>query len=465
MLTYELKKSPGVPLYEALYRCIRGDILNGTLAPGEKLPSKRALAENLEVSKITVETAYSQLLAEGYISSREKVGYFVERVERSGAGPVPDEGPGGVAEAPLLDLTEGGTVRFPFSVWSKLQREVMLDYGEKLLLPMPNQGIWELRQAIAGHLSGFRGLHVNPKNILVGAGTDFLYNLLIQLLGRERVYAVEDPGYGKINRIYAAGGVRCVSARLDEQGVAPDFLGEASVLHISPSHHFPTGLVTPVSRRRELLRWAEERDGYIIEDDYDSEFRFDAHPMPAMQSMDAAGRVIYMNSFSKSLAPSIRISYMVLPDGLMRKFQAELGFYGCTVPSFEQYTLARFIGRGYFEKHINRMRKFYRSRRNRVVELLEGCAFARSLTILEQDAGLHFLLKVDTRLSDRELTEALGSAGIRVYALSHYFHFTRVENTRCLVVNYANLNEDALKTALEQLPGVLQSGMADPAAM
>ena len=202
MLTYELKKSPGVPLYEALYRCIREDILSGTLLAGEKLPSKRALAQNLEVSKITVETAYNQLLAEGFIRSQEKVGYFVEAVEQH-ARRLPEQK---VEQQPekqefLLDLTANGTEHFPFSVWSRLQREVMLDYGEKLLLPLPNQGIPELRQAISDHLAAFRGMHVDPENILIGAGTDFLYNLLIQLLGRDKVYAVEEPGYGKIRKI------------------------------------------------------------------------------------------------------------------------------------------------------------------------------------------------------------------------------------------------------------------------
>ena len=193
MLTYELKKSPGVPLYEALYRCIREDILSGALAADEKLPSKRALAQNLEVSKITVEAAYNQLLAEGFIRSQEKVGYFVEKVEHRAPGiPAENPDPQPKKQEYLLDLTANGTEHFPFSVWSRLQREVMLDYGEKLLLPLPNQGIPELRQAIAHHLAAFRGMHVDPENILIGAGTDFLYNLLIQLLGRDKVYAVEE---------------------------------------------------------------------------------------------------------------------------------------------------------------------------------------------------------------------------------------------------------------------------------
>ena len=450
MLTYELKKAPGVPLYEALYRCIREDILSGTLTAGEKLPSKRALALNLEVSKITVEAAYNQLLSEGYIRSQEKVGYFVEKMERQNPIPGQPHTTEAPAPDPALDLTGAGTVRFPFSVWARLQREVVLDYGEQLLLPMPNQGIPELRQAISQHLAAFRGLHAPPENILVGAGTDFLYNILIQLLGRELIYAVEEPGYGKIRKIYAAGGVRCVSAELDSAGVRPDSLGDARVLHISPSHHFPTGLVTPVSRRWELLDWAGKTDGYIIEDDYDSEFRFDAHPMPAMQSLDRKGRVIYMNSFSKTLAPSIRISYMVLPGELMDQFRRKLGFYGCTVPSFEQYTLARFLSRGHFEKHINRMRKFYRSRRNRVIDLLKNCPFAEKLTILEQDAGLHFLLKVDTDLTDLELTERLLQWGIRIHSLSHYYH-GNYRDSHILVVNYAHLEEDTLEKALRAL--------------
>ena len=455
MLTYELKKSPGVPLYEALYRCIRQDILSGVLRSGEKLPSKRALAQNLEVSKITVETAYNQLLSEGFIRSVEKVGYFVEAVENHGARPTPPADPEEEQKtAYRLDLTDTGTGHFPFSVWSRLQREVMLDYGEKLLLPLPNRGIPELRQAIADHLAAFRGMQVDPRNILIGAGTDFLYNLLIQLLGRDKVYAVEEPGYRKIRRIYAAGGVRCVSALLDEEGVRPDSLGDADVLHFSPSHHFPTGLVTPVSRRMELLSWAARGEKWIIEDDFDTEFRLEAHPKPAMQTLDGSGRVIYMNSFSKSLAPSIRISYMILPSALMQQFQEKLGFYSCTVPSFEQYTLARFLSGGHFEKHINRMRKFYRIRRERVVQMHRQCAFADRLTILEQDAGLHFLLQVDTELTEAQLVSRLAEKGIRVRALSEYFH-DKPEDRHCLVVNYSGLKEETLQASLDILGDIM----------
>ena len=443
MLTYELKKSPGVPLYEALYRCIREDILSGRLAAGEKLPSKRALAENLEISKITVETAYNQLLAEGFIQSREKVGYFVESLQRQAAAAVFKE----AAEEPsddLIDLTGDSPSRFPFSVWSSLQREVMLDLGEGLLLSPHKQGLPALRNAIARHLTEFRGMQVDPDNILIGAGTDFLYNLLVQLLGRDKRYGVEEPGYGKIQKIYEAAGASCAAVTLDRQGADPEELGDTQVLHISPSHHFPSGIVTSLSRRQALLAWAaQEEDRYIIEDDYDSEFRVEAHPLPAMHTLDGQGKVIYLNTFSKTLAPSIRISYMVLPEKLMAAYRQKLGFYSCTVPSFEQYTLERFLSRGYFEKHINRMRKLYKSIRNRVLKAIEGCRLAGNLTILEEHAGLHFLLQVKLPLTDAQLTETCRRLGLRVAPLSSYYRFPE-ENTHCLVINYSGLTEKDL---------------------
>lgn len=449
MRTYELKKEPGLPLYEALYRAIREDILSGRLAPGEKLPSKRALAANLKLGKTTVEAAYAQLTEEGYILPRQRRGFFVEDIAPviGAAQPAPVVTPP-PPSVPMADLTGNGTGQFPFSTWTRLQREVILDYGQALLSPMDARGAPALRQAIARHLADFRGMSVNPDHILVGAGTDFLYNLLIQLLGQDRIYGVEDPGYLKIRKIYAAGGVKCQPIPMDSQGIRPECIGSASVLHISPGHHFPTGIVTPVARRRELLDWARRQEGWIIEDDYDTEFRFRGRPITPMQAMDSQ-RVIYMNTFSKTLSPSIRISYMVLPPQLMLRFREKLGFYGCTVACFEQYTLARFLEKGFFEKHINRMRKFYRARRNRVIALLESCPVADKLTIQEQDAGLHFLLRVNTRLTDAALREYLERKGIRVQALSQFY--TQAKDLHCLVVNYSGVDEDLLKKALEAL--------------
>ena len=460
MLTYDLTKDR-LPLYEALYQAIREDILQGRLTAGEKLPSKRALADHLHISKITVETAYGQLLAEGYLRAREKVGYFVEEVDRPRAAPAPRPAPAPLPQSPqyAADFTVN-TIRgedFPFSVWTRLLREVAADRGGDLLSPLPNGGARELREAIASYLSGFRAMAVDPACIVVGAGTDFLYNLLVQLLGRDLGYGVEDPGYGKILQIYRAGGVRCLPIPMDEDGVLPQALSGVDVLHISPAHHFPTGAVMPIRRRQDLLEWAGQgKNRYIIEDDYDSEFRFTGRPIPPMQALDRQGRVIYINSFSKSISPAIRISYMILPPDLMARFRRDLGFYACTVSSFEQYTLARFMGEGYFEKHLARMKKRYRAQRNDLIALLRQEPLGKNLRILEKDAGLHFLLEVDTDLSDQALTQGLGNLGVKVRCLSDYYHGPGPRPMHCLVVNYTGVTQTQallLRQALEQVLG------------
>ena len=444
MLTYELKKAPGLPLYEALYRCIRSDILTGKLPAGYHLPSKRSLAQHLEVSKSTVEKAYDHLCDEGYILPVEKVGYFVEegrvRAVPSPAAPAVSAEP----SSALLDLTANIPARFPFSVWSKLQRQVLLDFGHQLLQPLPSNGCLALRQAIAQHLSGFRGMQVDPENILVGAGTDHLYNLLPQILGQDKIYALEEPGYEKIGRTYTAAGVQIRRAAMDSRGILPESLADATVLHFSPAHHFPTGIVTDLARRQELLNWAREGENWIVEDDYDCEFRFHGHPMPALYGQ--SDKVIYINSFSKSMAPSIRMGYMVLPTALMAVFREKLGFYTGTVSGFEQHTMARFLSEGHFEQHINRMRKFYKLQRNRLLGIIENCSQRDRLTIEEADAGLHFLVKVDTPLSDEALEEYCAERGLKIRTLSRYYHATPPESSlHRIVVNYSGLRDGDLE--------------------
>lgn len=458
MLTYNLTEGND-PLYEKLYCAIREDILHGRLKAGEKLPSKRALADHLKISKVTVETAYAQLCAEGYLHSQEKVGYFVESVSEAPARIPPEKIPQKKQEELPgfdADLTSNRLMAeaFPFSVWAKISRQIILDHGAELLAPMPNTGALTLRQAIADHLYGFRSMQVSPDQILVGAGTDFLYNVLIQLLGRDKCYAVEDPGYHKIWKVYEAAGVPCMAVPLDEEGVCPDALGNADVLHISPSHHFPTGVVTPIRRRQALLAWAEEREGrYLIEDDYDSEFRFSGRPIPTLHSFDRSGKVIYMNSFTKSLAPSIRISFLVLPGELMERFREKLGFYACTVPSFEQYTLAEFLRSGHFEKHLNRMKKYYRGQRDLLVEALRGSAFGDILDISNQDAGLHFLLNVKTDLTDQALRQHCAASGIKIQCLSEFYMRGQHADTHTIVVNYSGFDCTKAKDLLKRLEG------------
>lgn len=478
MLTYSFDDRGMDFLYEHLYKEIKNDILMGNLKAHEKLPSKRALAAHLNVSVVTVENAYSQLLAEGYIYSKPKSGFYVCDVKAEDADVV------GVrnacytsgsedhvtehshvirehAESPgqngfFADFVNNSTLseNFPFSTWTKLMRETMMDDREKLMKRSPSGGIFELRKAIADYLYQFRGMSVSPNQIIVGAGTEYLYGLIIQLLGRDSVYGVENPGYQKIQHIYDAYQVKCCYIDMDESGVNIDSLERsgADVVHISPSHHFPTGTVTPASRRYELLGWAAKQEGrYIIEDEYDSEFRLVGNPIPALQSIDASDKVIYMNTFSKSLSSTIRISYMVLPIPLMVRYNHVLSFYACTVSNFDQYTLTRFIQEGYLEKHINRMRKFYRNSRNRILGCIRSHRLYPQVTIKEENAGLHFLMEIDTSYTDREMVDRAAAAGINISSLSQYCHGKEQEDSHTLVINYSGIEEDIIEEACDRL--------------
>ena len=462
MLTYTLERQSGVSLYEQLYRCIKNDILHGQLEANEKLPSKRVLAEHLRLSMVTVKNAYEQLIAEGYIYSREKRGYYVTAIDRPLTAAV---------SAPLaekrqetswfLDFVTNSTAAeyFPFTTWAKLMRRTILERDTGLLRSMPSTGVPELRQAIAEHLRQERGMAVKAEQIIIGAGTELLYHLLVQLLGREKCYAVEEPGYGKIARIYESNGVSVRYIGLDENGLSAEQLrrSDADVVHISPSHHYPTGIVMPISRRQELLHWAAEKEGrYILEDEYDSEFRFTGRPIPTIYSVDENRRVIYLNTFSKTIAPSIRISYMILPDTLLEKYHRYLGFYACTVSGFEQYTLAEFLTRGSYEQHLSRMRKRYRQKRDAVIACIESGALKDRATIMERGAGLHFLVRLRTKMGDRELREKAAQQGLRLALLSDYYKDKKVAPMHVLVVNYSGLALERLPEALDRLAKILE---------
>lgn len=455
MLTYDMSKRGKLTMYEYLYQRIREDIQQGHIKGGEKLPSKRALAEHLQVSIKTVENAYDQLLLEGYICSEEKKGYFANRINRmrNHLSSYESFATGEKEEQYLADFTANGInfEKFPFATWAKVMRETLTDYDTSLLKTIPFNGVDKLREQIARHLYRHRGMQVSPDHIIIGAGTEYLYNRLLQLLGQEARYAIENPGYRKIAKIYDAYHVSWEAVDIDAQGMNVEALRgtTANVVHVSPGHHYPMGLVMPVGRRQELLAWAsEEMNRYIIEDDFDCEFRMAGRPIPSMQSMDNNHRVIYMNTFSKTMVPSLRVSYMVLPEKLMERYVSTMNFYSCTVSGFEQYALATFMEKGYFERHLRRMVTYYRQQHEKILKMFRESSLLSIGKILEEDAGTHFLLKLDTGLSDTEIKWAAKEHGILLNCLSEYC-FAHAERYKgILLINYSDIEERELQQAI-----------------
>lgn len=456
MLTYTLERGSGKSLYASLYEHIRTDIETGALPADTRLPSKRALAENLGISVVTVESAYAQLIAEGYARSRERSGVYVCAI-----GTLPQM-PSPVICAPeprkttppLFDLSGGGgeDVPFPFSVWAKTMRDVLAVRGKSLLKPVDFRGAPELRTAISDHLLQSRGLRVSPEQIVVGAGNEALYGLLVQLLGRRQVYAVEDPGYRKITGIYRANDVDIRHIPLDADGICPRALADsgAQIAHISPAHHYPTGIVMPVARRRALLDWAYAAPArYIIEDDYDSELRHTGQPVPPLFSLDAQQRVLYLNTFSQTIAPSLRIGYVCLPPHLLEELRQRLGFYSSAVPTFEQYTLAQFIADGAYEKHVNRLRKRLRDKRAEIFASIAQSPLHGRCDIQEENAGVHFLLRLHTDLPDAVLRENAAAHELSVRFLSDYQ--SRPIDSAQLIFNYACMDTARLPWVLKTL--------------
>jgi len=350
-MNYTVNKT-GEFAYLQLYRALRQDITDGRLPYGSKLPSKRLLSEESGASIITVEHAYAILCDEGYAEARARSGYYV--IYREGelaAPPVHTEQPPRRQTALRSD--------FPFSVLARTMRRILLDRGEDILVKSPNHGCRELRGALSAYLARSIGISVRPEQIIIGSGAEYLYTLIAQLLGRERVFGLENPSYDKIRRVYHACGVECDLLRMGHDGIRTSELERtaATALHITPFKSFPSGVTASASKRAEYLRWAEKRGGYIIEDNYDSELTVSTKHEDTVFSMDTRGSVIYLNTFSRTVAPSVRVGYMVLPEGLMDEFERRLGFYSCTVPVFEQYVLAQLLDSGDFERHINRVRR------------------------------------------------------------------------------------------------------------
>ncbi len=456
MLTYMLENNARIPLYEQLYLAIRQDIVDGVLQSHTKLPSKRQLAAHLEISVATVEAAYGQLVAEGYLLAAVKRGYFVQSVSVPQQPVKQERAVVQTAEEPCctydLRTSAVDTDGFPFATWAKLMRATLSDYGGMLLQSTSPQGALALREEIQRYLYSFRGISVSIEQIVVGAGSEYLIGLLIQLLGRDKVYALENPGYPKVAQTFRAGGAQVVPIPLDGEGMREDAMRQAApdVVYLTPSHHFPLGMVMPVARRMAMLHWAAaEEQRYLIEDDYDSEFRYTSRPIATLKTLDHADRVIYLNTFAKSLAPSLRIGYMVLPMPLVQQLQERLGFYSSTVPSFEQYTLAKFMQTGAFERHISRSRNRYRLRRDALLAAIAASPLAKVAEVHGGDAGQHILVQVCNGMDEQTLVTAAAAVGVCLTGLSRYFlHAEEQVTPATVLMGYAGMVAEQLQEAV-----------------
>ncbi len=466
MLTYILNNKSKIPLYEQLYHFIRRDIEQGKLKANQKLPSKRQLSSHLKISVITVGAAYSQLIAEGYITSRPKSGFYINKIDHNfniynNYNKNKENHNTNSINYHTEHLQEYkydfktnvvDTTQFPFDTWARLTREVLSERSAQLLSKTDPLGIYGLRQQIADYLYSFRGIKAKPEQIIIGAGSEYLTGLIIQLLGRKNIYGVENPGYHKTAKIFAMNDVKTNYHAMDNYGIDMNYLinSDTNIIHITPSHHFPLGIVMPITRRAELLNWAMENDNrYIIEDDYDSEFRFSGRPIPALQSLDKYDKVIYMNTFAKSLAPSFRISYMVLPIKLLEYYLNNLLFYSSTVPVIEQLTLAKFIEKGYFERHISRMRNIYKLRRNFLINEINNSNLGKICEIKGQDSGLHLLIKINNNMNEKALIKSAIENNVRVYGLSEYY-FGNIKNYphNTVIMGYSGMDLSEIKQAI-----------------
>ena len=357
-MKYSVKKHNGESAYLQLYKQLRQDIVSGLLPSGTRLPSKRLLAEELAISVITVEHAYALLVDEGYAESRPRSGYYAA-FGGLGSAAIPRR----AALEEMRAEAAGHTEDFPFSVLAKTMRTVLADYDRRILVKSPNAGCLELRDAISGYLARSRGLDVGPEQIIIGSGAEYLYGLVVQLLGRDRLFALEDPCYEKIRRVYEANGARCELLTMGEDGILSRELDacRAGVLHVTPFHSYPSGVTASAAKRHEYAAWAREHGAFIVEDDYDAEFASLTRQIETIYSL-APERVLYVNTFSKILAPSMRTGFLVLPEPLREEYARKLDFYSCTVPVFDQYVLAEFINAGHLERYINRRRRKLREK-------------------------------------------------------------------------------------------------------
>lgn len=478
-LTISLDTGSKIPLYEQIYHYIKNEIQAGQIRSGDRLPSTRALCRYLEVSRSTVELAYEQLVSEGYVESEPYRGFFAADVEdlyqlKRPANRHKDEETSKDKNFPY-DFTPNGVDlnSFPYNVWRKLSKESLLDDRAELFRLGNPQGEYGLRSAICSYLHQARGVNCEPEQIIIGAGNDYLLMLLATVTGQDHKVAFENPTYRQAYRLFENLSFRICTVDMDSKGMNVEKLeaSGADIAFVMPSHQYPLGIVMPIKRRLELLRWAGKREGrYIIEDDYDSEFRYKGKPVPALQGYDSAEKVIYIGTFSKAIAPAIRMSYLVLPRPLLKCYQERSRFLNSTVSKVDQLILEKFIGDGYFERHLNKTRALYKSRHDTLLSCLKN-VFCRTDTNGFQDAqtegsrkdrgerfhisgehaGVHLLLHVLNGMGEEELIGRAEKRGVRVYGLSEYCVEPQPGAPATILLGYANMSEEKIVEAVNIL--------------
>ena len=461
------------PLYEQIYQYIKDEIRKGNIRPEKQLPSSRELAKSLKVSRSTTQLAYEQLVSEGYLEAVPRKGYFAasldgifppvarpsawkdEKKELS-MGVEQEHARGQLFREEMeVDFSPRGIdlEGFPYATWRKISRAVLKEEDRDLFLKGEPQGDLILREAIRDYLHAARGVNCDVAQIVIGAGNEYLLMLLSQLIGRDAVIAMEDPTYRQAYRVLSGVGHRVVSVGMDKNGFCVRELEgkEVQAAYVMPSHQFPMGIVMPVRRRQELLSWAGEKPGrYLIEDDYDSEFRYKGKPIPALQGMDRTGSVVYMGTFSKAIAPAIRVGYMVLPEPLLALYLEKGRFYSSTVSRVDQRILAKFISGGYFERHLNRMREIYKGKHDVLLSALKP--LEKRFEIKGEYAGLHVLLTDRKGETEQQLLEKAAGKKVRIYGLSGFcMEGAREKESNTIVLGYAGLSEEKICRGVELL--------------
>jgi len=459
-LTINLNPTATEPMYEQIYNYIKNDIKNGALPCDSKLPSTRALAKHLDISRSTVQMSYDQLLSEGYIDSLPCKGYFVNKMDglynlvaiHKEKLHFEESKP----EEYLYDFSARGIAldSFPFNAWRKISKNVLIDDNKELFNIGNPQGELEFRNTICEYLHQSRGVNCQPEQIIIGAGNEYLLMLINQLINPSAIIAMENPTYNQAYRTFKSLARKVTPINMDKNGMSIEQLGRsnATVAYVMPSHQFPLGIIMPINRRAELLNWANKRpDRYIIEDDYDSEFRYKGKPIPALQGSDLNQKVIYLGTFSKAIAPAIRMSYMILPYTLLEIYNQKCRFFASTVSRIDQTVVNSFIQEGYYERHLNKMRSLYKNRHDILMNELK--AFENSFTIAGDNAGLHILLTAKFKTSEQDLIDSANSAGIKVYPLSNHFisNDPAQPSGSTVIIGYANINNESITQGMRLL--------------